>query len=69
MKNKLKAIQESDTGLNTRFIDTSTKQEFTLKQAVKAVKSGKYPGYHVVERQGIEFIRSNPDGKESNNLE
>ncbi|RHW37303.1 DUF3892 domain-containing protein [Neobacillus notoginsengisoli] len=69
-KRKLKPIAESSTGLNTRYQDVSTKKELTLNQAVKAVKQGKYPGIHVVERKdGTIFIRSNPDGKENNNLE
>lgn len=70
MKNKrLKVIQESETGLNTRFLDTSTRRELTLNQAIRAVENGKYPGYHVVNRNGTRFIRSNPDGNERNNLE
>jgi len=69
-KKRLKAIKETDTGLNVRFEDVSSKTELTLKQAIKAVEKGSYPDHHVVERSdGIKYIRSNPDGNKRNNLE
>lgn len=69
-KSRLKAIEETSTGLNVRFEDVSSKKELTLKQAIKAVEKGNYPDLHVVERSdGIKYIRSNPDGDKRNNLE
>jgi hypothetical protein len=40
----------------------------TCEQAIKEVKDGKHPGYHVREMNGKEFIASNPDNKSSNNV-
>lgn len=65
---KLKATQQSETGKNIRFTDTSTGRSMTLAQAVKAVDRGDYPDYHVRHTKNGLYIASNPDGNKKNNL-
>ncbi len=68
-KPRLSVTKESDSGLNQRFHDNKTGQEFTRRQLVKEIDRGKYSGYHHYTTQnGTEVIRSNPDGNEGNNL-
>ncbi|GHA34283.1 DUF3892 domain-containing protein [Photobacterium aphoticum] len=35
---------------------------------VEEVKNGKHPNHHVINRDGDEYVRSNPDCSESNNI-
>jgi len=66
---RLVVIKETETGMNERFKDPKTGQEFTRKQLVKEIDKGNYPGYHhYTGPNGEEIVRSNPDAKESNNL-
>lgn len=68
-KPQLEVIKESSTGLNTRFRDTSTKEEMTRGEAARRVNKGDYPDYHVANYEGTKVIRSNPDRSKSNNLD
>lgn len=41
-----------------------------MARAVAQAKEGKVPGYHAVEpKKGDAYLRANPDGKKSNNLD
>lgn len=64
---RLKVIQESPTGLNQKFIDTKTGKTVTRGNVADNIKD--YPDYHVMKMpNGNRVVRSNPDGKEGNNL-
>lgn len=63
---RLEAIEQSKTGLNKKFIDKSTGQIFTRGQIADNIDN--FPGYHIMRKDGKRIIRSNPDGKENNNL-
>lgn len=64
---RLKVIQESSTGLNQKFIDTKTGETLTRGKVADNIKN--YPDYHVMKMpNGNRVIRSNPDGKDGNNL-
>ena len=68
----LKAVQQTETGLNTQFVNTNSGRTISREQAITQIQNGNpiYGGYHIVERSnGVKFIRSNPDSKECNNLE
>ncbi|AFT69462.1 hypothetical protein B5T_01179 [Alloalcanivorax dieselolei B5] len=41
----------------------------TLKQFVKGIESGKYPGHHIRNINGVKTPVSNPDGSKNNNLD
>ena len=65
---RVKVTKESDTGRNTKFLDTRTGETMTRTQFVKAIESGKYEDYHVRVMEGVKTPAANPDGKSSNNL-
>lgn len=65
---KIVVTQQSDTGRNIRFRNTQTGEEKTRAQLVKDIESGKLPGYHVREIDGVKTPVSNPDNSEKNNL-
>ena len=69
---ELKVSKESETGLNTEFINTETGRHIPLEQAVAQIKKGNknYANYQVVNRtDGITYIRSKADGIKKNNIE
>jgi len=69
---KLRMIEQSESGLNTRFINTETNRTISREQAISQIEKGNpsYSDYHVVRNpKGLDFIRSNPDEKTKNNLE
>lgn len=35
---------------------------------VREVEQGRHPGYHVVSRDGERYVRDNPDGSTSDNV-
>lgn len=64
---KVKVIQESATGLNSKVSINGT--TYTNTQAYNRASQGKVEGYHGVKRSdGTKFIRSNPDKSKNNNL-
>lgn len=71
MKKTLKVKEQSNTGLNTSFINLSTGRTISLNQAINQIKKGNdtYSNYHIVNRNGINYIRSNPDRFKNNNIE
>lgn len=70
-KKVLRVKSETETGLNKTFINQSTGATITLEQAITQINKGNptYEGYHVVNRQGVDYIRSNPDNSQTNNIE
>ena len=73
MKNKkLRMTQETDTGLNTKFVNIESGRQVTREHVIKQIEKGNpsYSDYHVVKNpNGPNYVRSNPDGKAKNNLE
>ena len=65
-KAKVKVVNESSTGLNTKVSIDGT--IYTNNQAYKKAINGEVPGYHGVNNNGTKFIRSNPDNNKRNNL-
>ena len=69
---KLKAIQETSTGLNTKFINTESGRTIELNNAIKQINNGNpnYNGYQAVTNpNGTTYIRSTPNSKKSDNIE
>jgi len=69
---KLRMAEQTASGLNTRFINTETNRTISREQAIAQIEKGNptYSDYHVVRNpSGLDYIRSNPDGKIQNNLE
>lgn len=67
----LKAIQENDTGLNIKFINTNSGRTIDLDHAIKQINNGNpnYKNYQVVNNNGTTYIRSKPNSKTSDNIE
>ncbi|MCL1852815.1 MAG: DUF3892 domain-containing protein [Peptococcaceae bacterium] len=73
MKQKnLRMTQQTESGLNVEFVNLNSGRHISRQQAITQIKNGNpsYDGYHVVNNpKGPDFIRSNPDSKQGNNLE
>ena len=68
-KAKVEVIKESESGRNEKFRDTQSGKEMTRNQFVKEIEKGAYEDYHVRKINDVKTPVSNPDGKESNNLD
>jgi hypothetical protein len=66
---RVSVTRESNTGRNTNFKDNRTSQNMTRQQLVNKIESGKYPGYHVRNINGVATPVSNPDKRKNNNLD
>lgn len=69
---KLKVVEETSTGLNTKFVNQESGRSISLEQAVEQIQKGNsnYSDYEVVTKSnGTTYIRSKPDGKRENNIE
>ncbi len=66
---RVRVTDESATGLNRRFLDTSSGKPMTRGQFADAIQRGKYPDYHIQNLpDGRRIPRSNPNGRENDNL-
>lgn len=64
--------EETDTGLNTSYLNTNTGRTISREQAIEQINNHNptYEGYHVVEpKNGVPYVRSNPDQSKKNNIE
>jgi len=63
------AREDEDGNISHVLLDGN--QNFTpVEKAIEMTEGGKIEGVHVVHRQdGIEFLRTNPDGDKDNNLD
>ena len=68
MKKRVIVTQESDSGRNKKFLDTSSGQEMTRLQFVKKIESGYYDGYYVRKIKNLATPCAKPDGNKKNNL-
>lgn len=69
---KLRVTQQSDTGLNTQFVNTESGRHVSLDHAIQQINNGNpnYSNYTTVTNpNGTTYIRSNPDGNTKNNIE
>lgn len=69
MTKSVRVISESDSGRNQRFHDDKTGKNMTRTEFVQEIKKGNYDDYHVRKVNGLATPVSNPDRKESNNLD
>ncbi len=64
----VRVTRETDSGLNTQFIDESTGQTMTRGQFASQIEAGNYPEYHVRRVDGRRIPASNPNSSEGDNL-
>lgn len=60
--------EESDTGLNTLFIDLVKGDVMDKDLFVSKIKTGNYKGYQIIKKGNLEFPMSKSDETTSNNL-
>lgn len=68
----LKVSKESQSGLNTEFVNVETGRHVSLEHAIVQINKGNrnYENYQVVNKSdGITYIRSKADGLKKNNIE
>jgi hypothetical protein len=68
-RKNIKVIQESDSGRNLVFRDPNNGKIMSRVSFVKEIEAENYTGYHVRVIEGIKTPVSNPDFRESNNLD
>lgn len=69
---KLKVSKESETGLNTEFINIESGRKIKLEQAIRQVEKGNlsYQNYVTVRNpNGTTYLRSKPNGSLKDNIE
>jgi len=69
MAKSVVVTSESDSGRNQKFHDNKSGKDMTRTQFVQEIKHGNFPDYHVRTVNGLPTPVSNPDRKESNNLD
>ncbi|MXP79155.1 DUF3892 domain-containing protein (plasmid) [Lachnospiraceae bacterium WCA-9-b2] len=69
---KLKVSKESNTGLNTEFVNIESGRKIKLEQAIRQVEKGNsgYQNYVAVRNpNGTTYLRSKPNGSLKDNIE
>ncbi|MFA6397486.1 MAG: hypothetical protein WDK96_01400 [Candidatus Paceibacterota bacterium] len=61
--------KESESGRNLNFHDNKSGKDMTRTQFVTEIEKGNFDDYHVRMVHGLKTPISNPDQKESNNLD
>lgn len=69
MAKSVVVTSESSSGRNHKFHDTKSGKDMTRTQFVQEIKRGNFSDYHVRTVNGLPTPVSNPDRKESNNLD
>ena len=60
--------REDESGANTHY-RLSNGRIVTRAEAVTMCRRGELPGYHIYERNGVEYLRDNPDTRKSDNID
>jgi hypothetical protein len=69
MAKSVRVTSESESGRNQKFHDDKTGKNMTRAEFVQEIKKGNFNDYHVRKVNGLATPVSNPDRKESNNLD
>ena len=68
----LKVTKQSNTGLNTEFVNTDSGRHISLEHAIQQIENGNpnYKNYETVKlSNGTTYVRSKADGSKMNNIE
>lgn len=69
---KLKVLKESESGLNTEFVNIESGRRIKLEHAIEQVAKGNpnYEHYIAVHNpNGTTYLRSKPNGSSTDNIE
>ena len=64
---KIKGNQDGVNGRNKTY-SIGGRKNVQRRTAVKEVKQGLHPDSHVYKRNGIEYVRDNPDRSKADNV-
>ena len=64
---KIRGRNDGPNGRNEHY-DVGRRKNIPRRKVVSEVKLGKHPDYHVVTVGGQEYVRDNPDGRVSDNV-
>lgn len=66
---KLRVIQESESGMNQKFLIQNTGEVVGRQEMARKIDAGEVTGYHHYRNDDNKLIiRSNPDSSDKNNL-
>ena len=60
--------REDAYGANTHYM-LSDGKIYTRQEAVRMCRNGMLPGYNIYARNGVEYLRDNPDTRVSDNID
>lgn len=60
--------EDPNTGANTHY-RLSDGRVLTRSEAVAMCRRGDLPGYNIYDLNGVEYLRDNPDTRESDNID
>ena len=60
--------REDENGANMHY-RLSDGRIVTREEAVEMCRRGELSGYHIYERNGVEYLRDNPDKREEDNID
>lgn len=60
--------REDENGANTHY-RLSDGRIVTREEAVRMCRNGELPGYNIIEVNGVEYLRDNPDTREEDNID
>ncbi|MBU0996629.1 MAG: DUF3892 domain-containing protein [Firmicutes bacterium] len=70
MAKNVKAIQQTPSGKNTKFMNTTNGTVMNRTEFIRRIKSGPYENdYHIRNTKHGPVIASNPDKSKKDNLE
>ena len=64
----IKGQSDGENGENDSYVIRG-RGEVPRQQLVKEVESGLHPDYHIYHRGGEDYVRSNPNGKDGDNVD
>jgi hypothetical protein len=67
MAKNIKGNQDGEGGRNDTYTITG-RGVVDRKDLVEEVEAGKHPDFSLYEKDGVKFVRSNPDSTQSNNI-
>jgi len=65
---KITGRREDEGGANTHY-EIDNDRIVKREEAVAMCRNGELPRYHIMERNGVEYLRDNPDTKEEDNID
>jgi hypothetical protein len=69
MANTIRGNKDGKNGENQTYTIPGRGSSIPREQVVKEIKQGKHPNHSTYKIKGTEYVRSNPDSQEKNNVD